>query len=72
MSSEITKNMTFQEVLQKKPKAAYVMMKYGLHCIGCHISEFESVEDGCRSHGIADDTVNTMLAEINADNGSKE
>ena len=29
-----------------------VFFKFGLHCIGCHISAYESVEDGAKAHGV--------------------
>jgi hybrid cluster-associated redox disulfide protein len=65
MSDEINKKMTFGEVLEKKPAAAPIMGKYGLHCIGCHIAAIESVEDGCKAHGLSDKDVDKMLKEIN-------
>lgn len=62
---QITKNMTFQEALEKSPEAAGIMMKYGLHCIGCHIAPFETIEQGCLSHGIEEKDIDKMIKEIN-------
>lgn len=62
---EITKGMTFQEALEKSPEAAGIMMKYGLHCIGCHIAPFETIEQGCLSHGIDKQDIDKMIKEIN-------
>ena len=35
---KINKNMTLGEVVEKYPETAEVMLKYGLHCVGCHIA----------------------------------
>lgn len=49
---KITKSMTLGEVLDKYPDTAEVMYEHGLHCIGCHISAFETVEQGAQAHGV--------------------
>ena len=50
---------------ERKPEAAEIMMKYGLHCIGCHISAYETVEEGARAHGISEDNIDNLLSELN-------
>ncbi len=62
----ITKDMNIGDILKTNEKAAEVMMNYGLHCIGCHVSLHESLQDGCGAHGIDDATIDKMVAEINA------
>ena len=61
----ITKDMNIGEAVQKHREAAFVMFKYGLHCIGCHVSAFESIESGCKGHGMPDDVIDEMIDEIN-------
>lgn len=48
----ITKNTAIGDVVSKYPQTAEVFAKHGLHCIGCAIASFESVEQGARSHGV--------------------
>ena len=48
----ITKDMGFGEVLQRFPQTAQVFSKYGMHCIGCAMSSFETIEQGALAHGI--------------------
>ena len=62
----ITRDMTFAEALEKNSKAGEVMFKYGLHCIGCHVAAFETVEQGARAHGMGDKEIKKMLDEINS------
>ncbi len=62
---KITKEMGFQEVLQKHPETAQVMMKHGLHCIGCHAAAFETIEQGCTAHGMKEEDIKNMVKEMN-------
>lgn len=59
---KITKDMTLGEVLEKYPETAGVMFKHGLHCIGCHISAYETIEQGAQAHGI---DVDKFLDDLN-------
>ncbi len=47
----VTKEMTIGEVLLKDMRAASVFMEQGMHCIGCPMSQRESIEQACAAHG---------------------
>lgn len=57
--------MTLGEVVNKYPDALPIMLKYGLHCIGCHVASFETIEQGCKAHGMDDHQLKKMIDEIN-------
>jgi len=59
---KITKDMSFGEVLQKYPKTVEVFLKYGMHCVGCVVAMYETIEQGARAHGI---DVKKLLADLN-------
>ncbi len=63
--NRITKDMSFAEALGKNHKAGEIIFKYGLHCIGCHVAAFETIEQGARSHGMSEAEIKRMLEEIN-------
>ncbi|MFH0974830.1 MAG: DUF1858 domain-containing protein [Spirochaetota bacterium] len=65
MPDKINKNMTFGEVMKNFPKSAPIMAGYGLHCIGCHISTSETIEEGAHAHGFDDKMLTKMLKELN-------
>lgn len=65
MAEKITKKMGIMQIVEKKPKAGEIMMEYGLHCIGCMASQFESLEQGCQVHGIDDKKIDEMVEKIN-------
>ncbi len=61
----ISKDMALGDIITKYPKAAEVFMKYGLHCIGCHVSEYETVEQGAAMHGVSGAKFAKMMKELN-------
>ena len=58
----ITKETTIEEVVEKYPETMIVFMQHGLHCVGCHVSAFESIEEGAMVHGI---NVDALIADLN-------
>jgi hybrid cluster-associated redox disulfide protein len=58
---KISKDMTFAEVIQKKPAAISVFYKAGMHCFGCARASFETLEQGCLAHGL---DVKKIIKEI--------
>ncbi len=63
--AKITKDMTLGEIVTKYPEAAEVMMKRGLHCIGCRMAARESVEQGAAAHGMNKKKIESLLREMN-------
>src|SRR3989338_3186821 len=61
----ITKDMPIGEVVERYPEAAEVLTAYGLHCVGCHVSPFETVEQGALGHGMDEATIKEMIDEAN-------
>lgn len=62
---EIKKNMKIGDVLEKHPETYHIMLKYGLHCVGCHVSLFESIEQGSLAHGLNKGEIEKMVKEMN-------
>jgi hybrid cluster-associated redox disulfide protein len=58
----ITKDIKIEDVVTQYPETMMVFMKHGLHCVGCHVSAFESIEDGAIAHGI---NVDALIADLN-------
>ena len=61
----ITKDMTMGEIIEKFPFASEVMLSYGLHCVGCHVNPYESLENGALGHGMSDTEISSLLQELN-------
>lgn len=65
MTETITRKTPIGKIIEKYPQAAEVLLKFGLHCIGCHISAFESLENGLKVHGKSKEEINKVVEEIN-------
>ena len=61
----ITKDMSFGEILQRFPQTFSVFSKYGMHCIGCSMSAYETVEQGAKAHGMKEKDLAKLLDEMN-------
>jgi len=58
----VDKSMTFAEIMEKNPEAAWILMKKGMHCMGCAMASGETLEQGAIIHGIDPDK---LVKEIN-------
>jgi len=61
----ITGDMNIGEAVARFPETAEIMMGYGLHCVGCHVNAYESIEQGALSHGLSKETIEQMVNEMN-------
>lgn len=62
---EVKKEMTFAQLLTKKPEAMNILFENGLHCIGCHMSAYETIEQGCLAHGMNDKEIDVLVKQLN-------
>lgn len=61
----ITRDMTVGEIVELVPDAVDVLLEYGLHCVGCGASMWETVEEGALGHGMSEDLLESLLEELN-------
>ena len=50
--------------MQKYPDTIGVFMYAGMGCFGCHVAQFETIEQGATAHGIDVDALVNALNEI--------
>ncbi|KKU99851.1 MAG: hypothetical protein UY34_C0036G0005 [Parcubacteria group bacterium GW2011_GWA2_48_9] len=48
----ITKDMTIGDVVAKYPASIEPLQAAGVHCVGCHVSYHETLEQGFKGHGM--------------------
>ena len=70
-NNAITGDMNIQDIVSKYPQTLSIFFKYGLGCIGCHASSYESLAEGVMMHGIELDAIlkdlNKLIAKIDAE-----
>ena len=62
MDRKITADTIIVDALDINPNAGEILMKYGMHCLGCAIAHGETVVEAAEVHG-AD--LEKMLDELN-------
>ena len=62
---KITKETTIGEIVEKYPQVVETLMSFGVHCVGCHVSPFESLEGGFKGHGMDDATIDEAVRKLN-------
>jgi hybrid cluster-associated redox disulfide protein len=65
MAQAITRAMRVQDILALLPHAQPLLAEYGLHCVGCAGSEFETLEEGYRTHGFSEDRLDDLVSDLN-------
>ena len=64
----INKNMLIGELIQMDELIPSMLMRAGMHCLGCPASQGESLEEACMVHGV---NVEELLEKVNAAIASK-
>ncbi len=62
---KITKKTKLMELITQKPEAAELLFQKGLTCIGCPMAMQETIEQGCKAHGMSDKEINKLIKELN-------
>ena len=61
-NQKITKDMIMGEIISLYPDAAQILIqKYDLHCVGCAMASFESLEQGLKGHGYDDKKITKII-----------
>ena len=63
--SGIKKTDVILDVVNMHPEAADILTSYGFHCVGCGVSEVETIEEGAQGHGMTNEEINKVVKEIN-------
>jgi iron-sulfur cluster assembly protein len=62
---KITKDTTIGDIIEKYPQTIDTLTNFGVHCVGCHVSPFESLEMGFKAHGMTEEQVNDAVKQLN-------
>lgn len=60
--AKISKDMIISDLIQVDPNIVAILMRAGMHCIGCPSAQGESLEEACMVHGIP---VEKLVSVIN-------
>jgi len=62
----IDRKMNLGELVQASRKVGRILAEdYGLHCVGCFASSFDTLEQGMKVHGYSDKDVDKAVKRLN-------
>jgi len=62
---KVTKDMNMQALLMRRPELAGMLLSSGMGCMGCPMAQMETVEDGCRAHGMSEKQIDKLVEKLN-------
>ncbi len=62
---KIKRKTKMSKILEKNPNAAKVLMESGMHCVGCPMAMQETLEMGCKAHGMSDKDLDELVDKLN-------
>ena len=60
--AKVSKDMLIGQLLQVDANIAPILMRAGMHCLGCPASQMESLEEAAMVHGL---DVDVLVNQIN-------
>ena len=63
MIESLTASTTVADLLLRRPLAARILVNHRMHCVGCAIAPFETLEEACEIYGVS---LRHLLADLNA------
>ena len=60
--AKVSKDMLIGQLLQIDANIAPILMRAGMHCLGCPYSQMESLEEAAMVHGL---DVDVLVNQIN-------
>ncbi len=61
----VSKTDLIGDLVSKYPEVAPLLAQAGLHCVGCHSSAYETIEQGLQVHGMNSKKIGEVIVLIN-------
>lgn len=69
--AKVDKSMIISELIQLDENLIYILMREGMHCVGCPSAQMETLEEAAYVHGMDPDVLvarlNEFLGAVEAD-----
>lgn len=59
----LNKDMFISDAVALYPAVVPIFMEYGLHCVGCFISDSETILQGGLGHGMSEAEIDNMMLD---------
>lgn len=62
---KVTGDMTISDIIKKYPSVIEPLQAAGIHCVGCGVAQYESLDQGLRAHGLDNHQVVQVMEAVN-------
>ncbi len=62
---KITSKTRLNEILSLNSNAAEILFEAGMSCIGCPMAMQETLEEGCKAHGMTKKDIDKLIKKLN-------
>ena len=63
--AKVKKETNLAELVFRFPATEEVLLDYGLHCVSCVASGFDTIEMGAKAHGMSDAEISDLINRLN-------
>lgn len=64
---KLNPDILIAEMIEAYPIIAnHLVVEYGIHCVGCFASQFDTLREGAKIHGITDQYFDELVADLEA------
>lgn len=63
--AKINRKTKIHELLETKPEVAQIFFEAGMGCVGCPMAMHETLEDGCKAHGMKNNEIDKLIKKLN-------
>ncbi len=65
MKNKITIKSMLSDIMGNNSNAAKILFEQGLMCMGCPIAMQETLEQGCKAHGMSKKEIDALIKKLN-------
>ena len=62
---KITKKIKINELVEANSDAVEILFEAGMHCVGCAMAQQETLEQGCKAHGMSEKEIKKLVERLN-------
>lgn len=67
---KITKDTNMGQLIMERPELAGLLLSSGMGCMGCPMAQMETIEEGCKAHGMNDKEIDKFIERLNDKKGN--
>ena len=62
---QLDKKVFISEIVKESTRSVELLAEYGIFCVSCPLNQYDTLEAGAFIHGMSQEDMDTMIAEIN-------